>query len=744
MLGLDDLFHLPQIDPLIEDIVKDRPGLILVAGHDPNPAALAALGNPLPSGRGAVFGILTRRLLTAYSSASATLIAETKDAVRLPSPLRRRVRLALVKPPVTYRDALSRALKQRPDMLVLDQWKAEVATQVLQVSRTGLRVVTQINCPFTGARVARYLLDPVGSEESLSCLTWIITVRRLRTLCEQCRKPAQLNPAQKAELANRFPDVSLDGTFFHAAGCAECKQTGRSGYATCFDVFHAAASPPTLFDQPSLVSLEEYVLRLAALGSLALEDLIQPEDDQLNRTHISLVASERALSEANQALTLKLAEIEAANRVLQQRTESLISLQEMATTLVSTTDLDHLASRICLFAHKLCGADRSVLYVLRPDGVAQILAVDGWDSSLVGLQLDGRQVFRSNPADSHDPGTDPTPLKGYPPGIPDRAPDVQGFELRAGLSVPLVAQNEIVGLLIVHSTHNNRFTPGQAALLHAFANHAAVAIQRTGLVESLRDRLSQLQTAQNELARRERLERELELARELQQKLIPRSFPKIPGYTFAARNEAARLVGGDFYDVFALDPNHFGLIIGDVSDKGMPAALFMALTRSLVFAEARRDLSPRNVLASVHRLLLELGESDMFVTAFYGVVDVTTRTLTFSRAGHEKPLLLRSGTVQSLGGQGTLLGLIDSDQVILSEERSVFEPGDILVLYTDGLTDALSAQGEPFGLERLRDFLTGHAANIDDLCAATFSNVMAHQFGTEQFDDMAMLAMQVD
>ncbi len=224
--------------------------------------------------------------------------------------------------------------------------------------------------------------------------------------------------------------------------------------------------------------------------------------------------------------------------------------------------------------------------------------------------------------------------------------------------------------------------------------------------------------------------------------MLPRVFPTVPGYAFAARNQPARQVGGDFYDVFPLDAGRLGLVVADVSDKGMPAALYMALTRSLLLAEARRESSPRAVLNNVHRLLLELGEQDMFVTVFYGVVEA--QQLVYARAGHDRPLLLREGKAQSLGGEGMFLGFPDLDELNLSEEQVTLAPGDRLVLYTDGLTDALSPAEQPFGLRRLTALLQSQA-NLPPakLCAVTFDHLAAYQGDAAQYDDMTMLVMEV-
>jgi sigma-B regulation protein RsbU (phosphoserine phosphatase) len=192
------------------------------------------------------------------------------------------------------------------------------------------------------------------------------------------------------------------------------------------------------------------------------------------------------------------------------------------------------------------------------------------------------------------------------------------------------------------------------------------------------------------------------------------------------------------------------LAVADVSDKGMPAAVYMALTRSLLLAEARRDLSPRCVLDNVNRLLLELGApgpggKPAFVSVFYGVVEAAARQLTYARAGHDRPLLLRGERVLSLQGQGTVLGILGADQLRLSEEQLLLAPGDRLVLYTDGLTDVVAPDERMFSLEQLKALLLSCARlPAGDTCRVIFERLDAFRGAAEQYDDMTMLVMQVD
>jgi serine phosphatase RsbU (regulator of sigma subunit) len=573
-------------------------------------------------------------------------------------------------------------------------------------------------------------------------LSWIVAVQRLATLCSQCKQAVPPTPSQLAELQRRYPQlVNLQkGPLFEARGCANCHYTGRDGDVAAFDIFRAEANGPDIFRQPSLLPLERYVMELAMAGYLALDDLLNLETDQLRRTYNLLTASEHALSEANTALQRKLVELEASNQVLQQRTKALISLQGIGQALITIVGLKDLAQRICRYTRELCSADRVILYYLCAADIAEVLAFSGWPPARVPQEVEAALVF--NP--DVDINTEPSVFDGWPPGIPPRHPDVEGAILKAGLRVPLVTQDRLVGVMIVHSTQKSSFQPDEAALLQTFAYQAAVAIQRAGLIEELRDKITQLEAAQVELVKKERMEQELELARRVQQSVLPRTFPQIPGCQFAAYNEPARRVGGDFYDVISLDPDHCGVVIADVSDKGMPAALYMALTRSLILAEARRERSPRAVLLNINQLLLELGEPGMFVTVFYGVIEKATRRMTYARAGHDYPLLLRDGTIQELGGEGTLLGFLDRAELHLSEETILLNPHDRLVLYTDGLTDVLSPDGERFALNRLKTLCQTHV-NLPpaEFCSAVFAGLNAYQGGAEQFDDMTLLVIDV-
>jgi serine phosphatase RsbU (regulator of sigma subunit) len=751
-LQLKDIVHLPEVEPLFRRIVAGDPGMLVVAGMDPRPHALPSGGEAvLPSGRAAVFRILMYQLLLLHPAWQATFVAETRDLVRPRRSLRPQIHPSPVETLDRYAGEIQRAAESQPDLLVVGRLTEESAPAALGAAQSGLRVLSQFDTIFRGAQVARQLAELGVSHELLGALSWVVSVQRLATLCPDCKEPAPADPAQWAELTRRFPGsvyLLQSKTFFRAPGCAACRHTGRSGDIAAFDLFRPDPPKTEAFEESSLFPLETYMLGLAAQGQLSLNDLLRLDADEFHRAARLMSASERALADANAKLELKLAELQAANQVLEQRTEALVSLEGIGQALITSASLDEFATRLCRNACALCGADRAILYHVRPEpGAAEVLAVSGWDASLLHQSLDIALLAL------HDEDITSLPPKLRPPGVPRRPSDATASALRAALRVPLIAQDRPVGLMVVHTSQKARFSPGEVALLQTFANHAALAIQRAGLVESLQEKITQLQAAQAELVQKERLDREMELARQVQQSVLPRVFPRVPGCAFAARNRPARQVGGDFYDVIALDADHVGLVIGDVSGKGMPAALYMALTRSLLLAQVQRETSaglfearsPQAVLTSVHQLLRQLGEPGMFVTVFYGVVDARARHLTYARAGHDRPLLLRGGRVRALAGEGTVLGFPDLDDLRLSEEQVRLRPGDRLVMYTDGLTDSIGPDGEAYGITRLTSLLQScEDLPLSELCREAFTKLAAYQGAGEQFDDMTILVMEIE
>lgn len=253
---------------------------------------------------------------------------------------------------------------------------------------------------------------------------------------------------------------------------------------------------------------------------------------------------------------------------------------------------------------------------------------------------------------------------------------------------------------------------------------------------------NELKAAQAQLVEKERMERELEVAADIQLSILPDQLPETAGFDFGARILPARRVGGDFYDVFPVAERNLGVLIGDVADKGVPSALFMARTHALIMAEADTGLDPAEVMRLVNRHITRLEKSTQFVTALYGLLDHETGKFVYARAGHEPPLLLvADGTVERLSHRpGMSLGMWDT---ITIDRASLSLPaGSTLVLYTDGMTDCRNPEGEAFGLERIMQTLAGLAGlNAQQVCDRLLDALLTYQGSAMQDDDVTLVAI---
>ena len=252
----------------------------------------------------------------------------------------------------------------------------------------------------------------------------------------------------------------------------------------------------------------------------------------------------------------------------------------------------------------------------------------------------------------------------------------------------------------------------------------------------------ELKAAQEQLIEKERLERELQVAAEIQLSILPDKLPSMKGFDFGARILPARHVGGDFYDVFVNGTDQIGVVIGDVADKGIPSALFMARTHALIMAEADTSLLPGAVLGLVNHHITRLEKSAQFVTALYGIVNSVTGEFSYARAGHEPPLILSPhGQVERVSHKpGMALGLWEV--ITLDEQTLTLEPGSTLVLYTDGMTDCRDPQGVAFGLERIKSTLSGLVGlSAQQVCDKLFDTLMEYQNGAKQDDDVTLVAI---
>jgi serine phosphatase RsbU (regulator of sigma subunit) len=298
------------------------------------------------------------------------------------------------------------------------------------------------------------------------------------------------------------------------------------------------------------------------------------------------------------------------------------------------------------------------------------------------------------------------------------------------------------------------------ALLH---RHPKFAYELVGLLSrrleesedttilDLREKNSQLTEAYRELKatqalmiEKERLERELEIAQHIQASILPQELPVHPVLDFGARIVPARMVGGDFYDLFPLGEGRWGVVVGDVCDKGVPAALFMMLTYSLMRAEAPRAGSPGEALLAVNRLLVDLNPSGMFVTLLYGVLDADTCRFTYARAGHPPPLLLDSAgrPVAVDVGVGQPLGLFDFPA--LDERELVIPAGGMALAFSDGLSDVLEEEPEETAWDRLCNAVAAiPGATAQEICDRVWQEAQAAGADPQvQMDDFVLVTIK--
>jgi sigma-B regulation protein RsbU (phosphoserine phosphatase) len=295
-------------------------------------------------------------------------------------------------------------------------------------------------------------------------------------------------------------------------------------------------------------------------------------------------------------------------------------------------------------------------------------------------------------------------------------------ETRSEMVAPIRIGSETIGAFNLESDEPDAYEEEDMQLLLAFAGQAAVAIERTRLHE--------------EVLEKRRLEEGVEIARRIQRTFLPEANPEVPYHDIAGANYASELVGGDYYDFIPIADQQLGIVVGDVSGKGVAAALIMASFRASLIAEIRNNYAIRTVVAKVNKLLWQSVEPDRFVTAMYGVLDVQNRRFTYVNAGHNPAFLYRAGEdrFDSLDATGPLLGTFEA--ATYKERVTEIRPGDVLVLYTDGVTEAMNPAGEFFGEEQLRHVIRSRRAEPAALMVrGLYETVRAFQEGGPGEDD---------
>lgn len=308
------------------------------------------------------------------------------------------------------------------------------------------------------------------------------------------------------------------------------------------------------------------------------------------------------------------------------------------------------------------------------------------------------------------------------------------YRTRSVLCLPMLSnEGRLIGVIqVLNKKGGGAFDEQDESLLEALAAHAGVALERARLTEAY--------------VEKQRMEEALKLAHDIQIGILPKTFPPFPHrpeFDLYATIEPAKEVGGDFYDFALIDDQHLWFAIGDVSDKGVPASLLMAVTKTLLRVTASKVSRPDAVLAELNKELCRDNDSGMFVTIFHGILHIPSGKLQYSNGGHNLPYrLCRNGSVEPLENTGGMaLGVME--EVAYQTKKIVLQAGDALFLYTDGVTEAMDGAGNLFSDCRLQDFLQRvHGASATKLIRGALNEVKSFAGGAAQSDDIAALAIK--
>jgi sigma-B regulation protein RsbU (phosphoserine phosphatase) len=424
----------------------------------------------------------------------------------------------------------------------------------------------------------------------------------------------------------------------------------------------------------------------------------------------------------------------------QEQAYASAALLQAAQAVVSLGDLDEILSTIIRIMPILVGVDRAAIYlwdglvgVFRPAqayGLTEQAKAVLWKEQVSPREFPFLEAARqTNCLLLHVLKPNQAPSSWRHLKVPQEQEGGSALQTNGQLllAVPLSIKSDVFGVLLVQEGEGGRrFRERRLEIITGMAQQAALAIQN--------DRLQEAKVV------RERLEHEMQLARQIQQTFIPEHLPEHPGWELAARWRTALQVGGDFYDVIDLPGQRLGLFIADVADKGIPAALFMALTRTLVRAAVVQTESPAEALQRVNDLLLPDTKQGMFVTAAYAVLHLDTGEMTYANAGHNPPLLLKNsvGKVKRLTRTGMALGVAEGIRI---DQRTIhLAPGEIVLFYTDGLTEAFSPNGDMFGEKRLLKYLAAlKVESVEQILEAVDGQLSAFMGNLPLADDLTML-----
>jgi phosphoserine phosphatase RsbU/P len=407
-----------------------------------------------------------------------------------------------------------------------------------------------------------------------------------------------------------------------------------------------------------------------------------------------------------------------------RQTRTLLLLNEIAQELTSILNLDELLKRIAELLNRLI--DYQMFSILLLDAAGTKLQhrfslrfqenIHLKHDIPLGLGIVGHAAEHKHAVLVRDVSKDPRYIAANP-------------ETRSELAVPLIYKDKIIGVLDLEHTKRGFFTDDHQRTITTLAAQIAIALENARLYE--------------EIAKQERrLERDMAMARELQFRLLPHALPKLANLEVAAKFAPARAIGGDLYDFVNYSQSRTAVVIGDVSGKGAPAAIFAALVSGILRSHAPIEPSPSEMLAALNYSLGERKIEAQYVSLIYAVWDDANRTLQVANSGLPRPIFFHDGKIELIEATGLPLGLFE--EADYEEFTFQAKPGDMFVFFSDGILDASNAEGQMFGRRRTEEIIS-KCANVSADCAvkSLFEAVAEHASGVETFDDQTIVAIRV-
>ncbi len=501
---------------------------------------------------------------------------------------------------------------------------------------------------------------------------------------------------------------------------------GLTQYAASIELDGQVLGTIVLGDRPEHHLSREHVTQLAdelgkdAEGLWEAAQQIEPWSDEQMQSAIVFL----------QQLANTLTQICHQTAVLRERLKELRVVEETARIIASDLDLDTVLANIA----------RTIVDVMNVKACSLRLLDDSGKELVTKASHNlSHSYLKKGPVLLHENVYDRLMISGEVVRIVDMATDphvrysqaAQEEGLRSSLGVGMIASGRAIGTLHIYTAHVHDFSDEEVRVFRSVANHAATAIEKSRLLQE------QVAKAQ--------IEHELKLASEVQRRMLPSRAPQVQGLDIHAVSIFSSQVGGDFYDYIVMPKGRIGITIADTVGKSVPAAIMTASVRSALKAQAQNIFRISDVVARVNTMLCEDTLPSEFVTLFYGVIDAGTKRMAYCNAGHDPALLLRrDGRLEKLSTGGPLLGVLPDAS--FHQESVPLEPGDTLLLYTDGSIDALNYQGQRYGRERLEESLRHWAAEAetaDELISQVLWDIRRFAGLNIRTDDLTLMGVRI-